>query len=51
MDNQHNLWYSSTVDFSLHFSKPDVRSDTAYLHLDNVRSTDGVNCLFVDDQL
>lgn len=50
LDNHDNLWYGSTIDFSLHFSKPDVPSDTSYLHLDNVRSTDGVNFLFVDGQ-
>lgn len=50
LDNEYNLWYGSAVDFSLHFSKPDLQSDTAYLHLDKVRSTDGVNCMFVDDQ-
>ncbi|WP_353720682.1 histidine kinase [Dyadobacter sp. 676] len=50
LDNNDDLWYGSTIDFSLHFSKPDVPNDTSYLHLDNVRSTDGVNFLFVDGQ-
>lgn len=50
LDNAGNLWYGSTADFSLHYSKPDVGSDTSYLHLDNTRSTDGVNYLFVDSQ-
>ncbi|GGM86917.1 hypothetical protein GCM10010967_19140 [Dyadobacter beijingensis] len=50
LDNSHHLWYASTVDFSLHFSDPDAATDTAYVHLDKVRCTDGINYLFVDSQ-
>lgn len=50
LDGESNMWYSTSAGFSLHFSKPDVPSDTSYTHLDHVRLTDGANYLFVDSQ-
>lgn len=50
LDKRNNLWYGSTIDFSLHYLDTQSKSDTAYLHMDGKRSSDGVNAMFVDSQ-
>jgi ligand-binding sensor domain-containing protein len=50
LDGQHNIWYATEEDLSLHHWNARTGTDSAYHHLDGRKPTDRISYLFVDSK-
>ncbi len=48
IDGQHNIWYATEEDFSLHYWNAKTQADSTYRNLDGRIPTDRINYMFVD---